>query len=218
MKAELNLLDNSKSTALSQQEAQRKLDEVRMRYGIHFRAPDIPPVVDKSRALKRLANQQRRPTLSVTGSTSVQNDQAEFRPALKRQTVGLPDGSPSENQSFHFLVRIAECTSLLHCEVKAKGNAAAKEGGVDPEFGRLAGAFARGTRQSFEDDQRFLRFSRNQQSVPSNHWSRIGAASDTGLPRPRRLPPGGPRNDGGTRRMLEKPRAPRDECLATEVM
>ena len=35
-------------------------------------------------------------------------------------------GSPSDDKSFHYLIRIAECKLTLHCEVTADSEAAAR--------------------------------------------------------------------------------------------
>ena len=128
MNVERDSHDDSKSSRFTREEAQRRLDEVRRRYGIHLADPQVRPIVDSSSTRpKESAKQQPRPTVSVPKTPLVTIDRMRSDPALKRGPIRPASGFPSDNQSFHYLIRIAECASILHCEVKADNSAASRE-------------------------------------------------------------------------------------------
>jgi hypothetical protein len=117
------------------QHAQRTLDEVRERYGIRQSgSPAHVRVNTASSAPKEPAKQEPRPTLrlepSITETPFVAVEPMRFGPHLELGGVRRPDippsGSPSDNQSFHYLIRIAECALTLYCEVTADSEATAK--------------------------------------------------------------------------------------------
>jgi hypothetical protein len=116
------------------EQAQRALDEALERYGL--RQPESPPnprVNPASRAPKEPARQQLRPTASepsVPNRPLLTAERTRPGPHLEfggvRQPAIPSSGSPSDNQSFHYLIRVAECTLTLHCEVTADSEPAAK--------------------------------------------------------------------------------------------
>jgi hypothetical protein len=117
------------------QQAQRTLDEVRERYGIRQSgSPAHVRVNTASSAPKEPAKQEPRPTLrlepSITETPFVAVEPMRSGPHLELGGVRRPDippsGSPSDNQSFHYLIRIAECALTLYCEVTADSEATAK--------------------------------------------------------------------------------------------
>lgn len=124
----------------TREQAQRALDGVRKRYGI--RQSDSPAhlrVNTASSAPKEPAKQQPRPSVSLeppipkTPFVAVQR----MRPGPHLELGGVrhpgtpASGPTSDNrtidyQSFHYLIRIAECALTLHCEVTADSEAAAR--------------------------------------------------------------------------------------------
>jgi hypothetical protein len=120
--------------------AQRTLDEVRKRYGI--RQSDSPAHLranTASSAPREPAKQQPRPSVSLEPPTPktpfVAVERMRPGPHLELGGVrhqGIPTSRPpSDNrtidyQTFHYLIRIAECALTLHCEVTANSEAAAR--------------------------------------------------------------------------------------------
>jgi hypothetical protein len=118
---------DAEATRFTQEEAQRRLSEVRMRYEISLAAPQVRRSADKSTSPKESAKQQPQPTLSVPGRPVVPVDRLRPDAAQRRAVIGSSAKFPSENYSFHYVIRIAECASILHCEVKADNREAARE-------------------------------------------------------------------------------------------
>lgn len=127
-KAEKNLCP------FTREQAQRTLDEVRERYGLRqLKSPADPLVNTASRTPKEPARQQLRPTVSepsIPNTPFLAAERMRPGPSLERGEVrqlAIPSsGSPSDDQSFHYLIRVAECTLPLHCEVTADSELAAK--------------------------------------------------------------------------------------------
>jgi hypothetical protein len=124
----------------TREKAQRTLDEVRKRYGI--RQSDSPAHLranTASSAPREPAKQQPRPSVSLEPPTPrtpfVAVERMRPGPHLELGGVrhqGIPASRPpSDNrtidyQTFHYLIRIAECALTLHCEVTANSEAAAR--------------------------------------------------------------------------------------------
>jgi hypothetical protein len=127
MKLDSDSYAGGKSGRLPPDEAQRRLDEVRTRYGIHLANQQARPVADKpSRTPKDTAKQQLGAALCVRKPPLVPLDRMQRGAALKRGGARSRSTPPWDNHSFHFLIRIAECVSILHCEVAADSDAAAR--------------------------------------------------------------------------------------------
>lgn len=120
---------------LTRERAQRTLDEVRKRYGLHQSEPQVRPLVNMaSSAPKEPAKQQPLHTVrlvpSIPKTAFAPVERMRSNPPLELGGVrhlGIPaSGSPSDNHRFHYLIRIAECALPLHCEVNADDDAAAR--------------------------------------------------------------------------------------------
>jgi hypothetical protein len=129
-------IDDSESAPPTKEEAQRKLEEVRQRYGIRMTDTVVRPVAVKSPVLPAPTKQRERPEPPAprtpdppaARTPSVQANGLQLRAASKYEAVRRASGSvPPDSKSFHFLVRIAECASTLHCEVEAETSTAARE-------------------------------------------------------------------------------------------
>jgi hypothetical protein len=127
MKVERDSYDGGKSGRFTPEEAQRRLDEVRTRYGIHLANQQARPIDVSSSAPKEPAKQKLRPARSLPKTPFIPLDRMRPGPVLKRGGTRRTSGPPSDNQSFHYLIRIAECVSILHCEVVADSDAAARD-------------------------------------------------------------------------------------------
>ena len=118
----------------TREEAQRALDEVRDRYGLRQpESPADPRANTASRTPKEPAGQQLRPTVSEPSGPNGPLLPVEWmRPGPRLELGGIrhpsvpPNGSPSDNQRFHYLIRVAECALTLHCEVTADSEPAAR--------------------------------------------------------------------------------------------
>jgi hypothetical protein len=116
------------------EQARRTLDEVRERYGL--RQPESPanPLMNiASRTPKEPARQQLRPTVTepaILNPPFLAAERMRPGPNLERggvRQLAIPSSrSPSDDQSFHYLIRVAECTLPLHCEVTANSEPTAK--------------------------------------------------------------------------------------------
>jgi hypothetical protein len=128
MKVERKSQDDSESNGLSHEEAQRRLDEVRRRYGIHLADSQAHSIADDPYSSQKEGPKQElgcAPSIVETRPKPVNWKQSGQ--ALKRAKANLSTGPRSDSETFHYLVRIAECTSVLHCEVKADHAAAARD-------------------------------------------------------------------------------------------
>jgi hypothetical protein len=111
----------------TQEEAKRKLQEVRSRYGIQDLDPQAGPRTDMHAPL-RGAKQQPRPTVepqpTASKARTVPVERMRSEPDLELQKARLhnlaANASPPDQQIFHYLIQIAECTAALHCEVTAE--------------------------------------------------------------------------------------------------
>jgi hypothetical protein len=118
----------------TREQARRALDEVRERHGLRQpESPANPSVNTASRASKEPARQELRSTVSEPSVPNRPLFAAErMRPGPHLELGGIrqpaipSSGFPLDNQSFHYLIRIAECTLTLHCEVTADSEPAAK--------------------------------------------------------------------------------------------
>ena len=127
MKVEENLKNGGEPDRFTQEEALRRLAEVRTRYGIQLAQPHAGPIaVSSSGALKQPMIQEPQPAPIVPSTRLVPPDRMRPDPALKQAGVPRKPVFPSDRESFHFLVRIAECKLVLHCEVKADSAGEAK--------------------------------------------------------------------------------------------
>ena len=125
------------------EEAQRTLDEIRMSYGIHQSDPQAHLRVNRSSsASEKTAKQQPRlgvrlmppiPKTSLAPLEPTRLDPLVHGVKSRHLEIGearrpsVPASrSPSDDHSFHYLIRIAECALPLHCEVKADSEAAAR--------------------------------------------------------------------------------------------
>jgi hypothetical protein len=128
MKVERQSKNDSEANGLSHEEAQRRLDEVRSRYGIHLAHPQADPLAgSRSSSQKEPAKLEPElaPPVAATRPKPV-----HLKPAgrpLARAEANLSTALGSDSETFHYLVRIAECKSILHCEVKADHAAAARD-------------------------------------------------------------------------------------------
>jgi hypothetical protein len=127
MKVERQSQNDSKSNGLTHEQAQRRLEEVRSRYGIHLAHPQADPIAE-SRSSSQQEPVKPEPGLAapVAGTRPKPADLKQPGRALTRAEAKFSTELRSD-ESFHFLVRIAECTSVLHCEVKADHAAAARD-------------------------------------------------------------------------------------------
>jgi len=128
MNVERQSQNNSKSNGLTHELAQRRLDEVRSRYGIHLAHPQADPIAESRPSSQKEPAQLKpglAPPVAATRPKTVHWKQSG-RP-LTRAGANLSTELRSESESFHYLVRIAECRSVLHCEVKADHAAAARD-------------------------------------------------------------------------------------------
>jgi hypothetical protein len=128
MKVKRKSQDDGKSNDLTHEEAQRRLDAVRRRYGIHLADPQARPITDTPSKIPKGPGKRklgRAPSIPETRVRPVDRTQAGT--ALGRGEPGLASKVPSDSQTFHYLVRIAECTSVLHCEIKADHPATASD-------------------------------------------------------------------------------------------
>jgi hypothetical protein len=120
-------------------EAHHTLDEVRRRYGIHQPGPQHPRAKTSSSPLKEPAKHQPRtrvrlgPPIPMTPLDPLKRMQLDplvhgvnNRHCEARHPSIPTSGSLSDNHSFHYLIRIAECALPLHCEVIAHSDAAAR--------------------------------------------------------------------------------------------
>jgi hypothetical protein len=128
MKVERRSQNDTNSDGLTHEEAQRRLDEVRSRYGIHVAHTRAHPIAD-SRSSNQKESATPEPGLapSAAGTRPKPFDSKQSGGPLKRAEANLSNELRSDSESFHYLVRIAECTSVLHCEVKADHAAAARD-------------------------------------------------------------------------------------------
>ena len=128
MKIERQSQNDTNSDGLTHEEAQRRLDEVRSRYGIHVAHTRAHPIAD---GLSSSRKESAKPEPGLAPSTAATRpkpfDSKQSGGPLKRAKANLSTGLRSDSESFHYLVRIAECTSVLHCEVKADHAAAARD-------------------------------------------------------------------------------------------
>jgi hypothetical protein len=130
MKVERQPQNDSKSNGLTHEEAQRRLEEVRNRYGIHLAHPKADPIAEsRSSSHKEPAEPKPEPRLAppVAGTRPKPADLKQPGRPLTRADAKFSTEPRSDGESFHYLVRIAECTSVLHCEVKADHAAAARD-------------------------------------------------------------------------------------------
>jgi hypothetical protein len=128
MKLERTSQENGKLSGLAQEEAQRRLDEVLRRYGIHLADSSARPIADiPASSLKEPAKLKLGPAPSIRKKRMNPINGKESGSVLIRREGRAASGLPPDDRSFHFLVRIAECTSVLHCEVKADYAAKARE-------------------------------------------------------------------------------------------
>ena len=124
--------ENLTSRFFREDAPQRTLDEVRERYGIHRSEPPTHPFVNPaSIAPKKPTKQQPRPMASLVPSiptplAPVARVQSDTPLELVRHPSIPAGGTPSDNQCFHYLIRIAECALTLHCEVNADNKLAAR--------------------------------------------------------------------------------------------
>jgi hypothetical protein len=129
-------IGDSESALPTKEGAQRKLEEVRQRYGIRVTDTLVQPVAVKSTVLPERAKQRKRPELQASRTPEptasrtplVQVNRLQLRAASKSEAVRRSSGSiQPDSKCFHFLIRIAECASTLHCEVKAETSTVARE-------------------------------------------------------------------------------------------
>lgn len=114
----------------NREEAKRTLDEVRKRYGIHpSEQEDHLRVKTSSTAKKATEEKELRHRLE---QSTPQKPIAPIKWTHSPLDLGWvsPIGSEtlesvSDNESFHYLIRIAECALPLHCEISAASEAAA---------------------------------------------------------------------------------------------
>jgi hypothetical protein len=119
----------------SRQEAKRVLDDVRTRYGIlpldQRTYVAMPPAITK-------ASGQRPPARPLDLRQSISESAREQVQAISKEppldlgwisyassSSNTPDAD-KERDSFHYLIRIAECTLTLHCEIYAANAAEAR--------------------------------------------------------------------------------------------
>jgi hypothetical protein len=118
----------------TRKEAKRTLDEVRRRYGIHESVTQAHPHVNRSVRVPTEVAKQTGPTLTPEPSASKARvsrvGQMQSKPPMERAKARHPiihaSGPASDNRSFHYLIRIAECALTLLCEVITDSEAAAK--------------------------------------------------------------------------------------------
>lgn len=128
MKVERQSQNDSKSNGLTHEEAQRRLEEVRSRYGVHLAHRQADPIPEsRSSSQKEPAEPEPALAAPVTGTRPKPADLKQFGRSLTRAEAKFSTELRSDGESFHYLVRIAECTSVLHCEVKADHAAAARD-------------------------------------------------------------------------------------------
>jgi hypothetical protein len=128
MRVERQSQDDSKSNGLTHEEARRRLDEVRGRYGIHLADPRAHSIADNpSSSQKASAKLELGLAPSVPETRPKPVDWKQSGSAVKRREGHPARELPSDSQSFHYLIRIAECTSVLHCEIKADHPRAARD-------------------------------------------------------------------------------------------
>jgi hypothetical protein len=115
------------------EEAKRTLDEVRRRYGIHASDPQVHPhLAGPFRVPTEPAAPARstlRPGLCGSKAPAAPAEPVQSNPPLKSGWARHPiraNGSASDDKSFHFLIRIAECALILLCEVTADSEADAR--------------------------------------------------------------------------------------------
>jgi hypothetical protein len=125
----------SDPSRFTQEEAKRTLDEICRRHGIQESDSQAQPHMNKSLVVPTESAKQPRPTLrseaSLSKAHSVPVDPLRSEPSLERAGVCHPiftaTESASDNKTFHYLIRIAECTLTLHCEVNADNDAGARK-------------------------------------------------------------------------------------------
>ena len=128
MKVERQSQNDSKSNGLTHEQAQRRLEEVRSRYGIHLAHPQADPIAgSRSSSQKEPAKLEPELASRVAGTRPKPVDLKQSGRPLTRAEANLSTELRSDSESFHYLVRIAECKSVLHCEVKADHAAAARD-------------------------------------------------------------------------------------------
>ena len=123
MTVERQSQNDSEANGLSHEEAQRRLDEIRSRYGIHLAHPQADPLAGSR------SSSQKEPA-KLEPELAPRTKPVHFKPAgrpLARAEAHLSTAPGSDSETFHYLVRIAECKSVLHCEVKADHAAAARD-------------------------------------------------------------------------------------------
>lgn len=114
----------------NREEAKRVLDEVRKRYGIHPSGQEAHPRVKTSSSAKKATEQEElRHPLEQSAAKEPLAPTERMHSPLDLGWV-YPSGfdateSVSDNQSFHYMIRIAECALTLHCEINAANEAAA---------------------------------------------------------------------------------------------
>ena len=122
---------NSDPSRVAREEAKRTLDEVRRRYGIHESAQAQPHANRSVRVPTKPVIQTRStPRFERSAPTpSTPTRQIQSNPLLGRardRHTNIPaSGFASENRSFYYLIRIAECAPTLLCEVTADSEATA---------------------------------------------------------------------------------------------
>jgi hypothetical protein len=112
------------------EEAKRKLDEVRRRYGIHVLDTQARPTEARSLILSTGQAAQALPPSKPEAPTlkTVLSSPAELQSSLPLR--GAPTrhatGTTSDDRRFFYLIRIAECALALLCEVTADSDVAAR--------------------------------------------------------------------------------------------
>jgi hypothetical protein len=128
MKVEPPSQNDSESNSLTHEAAQRKLDEIRSRYGIHLAHPQAQPIAG-SRSSSQKEPAKLEPELAPPAAAT-RPKPVHLKPSgrpLARAEANLATALRSDSETFHYLVRIAECKSILHCEVKADHAADARD-------------------------------------------------------------------------------------------
>jgi hypothetical protein len=113
------------------EDAKRALDEVLRRYGISGLDQQAHQHVAKSLKAPTEGAAQTRPTLvpDKPASNNFPSSPSDLQSnlPLRGAPIRHATGSSSGNRIFHYLIRIAECTSTLLCEVTADSHVAARQ-------------------------------------------------------------------------------------------
>src|ERR1700722_1082804 len=106
MKLERTSQEDGKSNGLAHERAQRRLDEVRSRYGIHLADSSARPIADiPANSLKKPAKLKLGYAPSIPKTRPKPTNGKEFGLFLKPREGRVASGFPSDECSFHFLVR-----------------------------------------------------------------------------------------------------------------